>query len=422
MKRSNYVRVLVFLVLVAALVIPGAEQAEALPYPPGAADNVVLVTRYLEEAINTHDLNRIGAFVSYGAILHDPLNGDLNFEGHQAFFKTCYAVSPDFHVSDYQLIGQDEYVAALLTLEGTRAGTEAFWRVNAVNLYRIDNNKIIEVWQMYDTISWLEQLGGRIPNGGLEAEAKWGVAATEQGMTQMEIAVLADKLDIETDVEMPELAHFGPTVQSVPVSAAPSAEVQRLADKLGIDLTNEPARRMLVPIVDRDEQADQMLAQKVGVPLHDVHDMAYNEDLVDRFWKAYVTGRVDDNMFAANFMFHEPTSDHIAGLGVAEFEARSQELRNALGSGFAVIPNNSECPITQDGNLIFTAFTLTGRFIYRLGDIAPNGRTISVPGVAIFQVENGEIVEVWQLFDTVSLASQLRVPHNASFGHIPIPD
>lgn len=66
--------------------------------------------------------------------------------------------------------------------------------------------------------------------------------------------------------------------------------------------------------------------------------------------------------------------------------------------------------IFGDGTQVATAFTLTGTHAGPLMDIPPTGRSVSVSGIVHSRVEEGRIVEEWELIDMATLIQQLENP------------
>lgn len=62
-----------------------------------------------------------------------------------------------------------------------------------------------------------------------------------------------------------------------------------------------------------------------------------------------------------------------------------------------------------DGNQVVGRWTLTGTHENEFMGIEPSDARISISGVEIDWVEDGEIVELWEIVDTVSLLQQLGV-------------
>jgi len=70
--------------------------------------------------------------------------------------------------------------------------------------------------------------------------------------------------------------------------------------------------------------------------------------------------------------------------------------------------------VIVDGDLIAARRTATGTNDGPSQDRAPTGRAVAWPGINIFRVACGRIVEVWSEMDTLGLRAQLEVPAAAT--------
>ena len=76
---------------------------------------------------------------------------------------------PDAHISVEQMIGEGELVAFRFTLRGTHLGMFAGFPptgkeniLTGVDFIRIVEGKMVELWSVQDTLSWVQQLGYKI--------------------------------------------------------------------------------------------------------------------------------------------------------------------------------------------------------------------------------------------------------------------
>jgi len=66
------------------------------------------------------------------------------------------------------------------------------------------------------------------------------------------------------------------------------------------------------------------------------------------------------------------------------------------------------------GSKVCTAFTLTGTHSGDFLGLPPTGNPVSVTGMIISTVENGQIVSEWELLDEATLLRQLGVGHGGA--------
>ncbi|MGH7764156.1 MAG: ester cyclase [Candidatus Dormibacteraceae bacterium] len=59
------------------------------------------------------------------------------------------------------------------------------------------------------------------------------------------------------------------------------------------------------------------------------------------------------------------------------------------------------------GDKVVGVFTFTGTHRGHLFGVAPSGRTISVRQIAIYRLENGQVVDEWEISDQLGLMHQI---------------
>jgi predicted ester cyclase len=60
-----------------------------------------------------------------------------------------------------------------------------------------------------------------------------------------------------------------------------------------------------------------------------------------------------------------------------------------------------------EGDLVVEQFTASGKQRGEIMGVPATGRTVTLPGIQIFRVRNGRIVERWGRLDDLGLLSQL---------------
>lgn len=98
-------------------------------------------------------------------IQHNPLV-PTGREGFEAFFKAWFAASPDFRYDLKQIVSEGDRVWVYGTYSGTHGadwlGVPASGRTyafDAVDIFRIEDGKLAEHWDVLDTYSLLRQIG-----------------------------------------------------------------------------------------------------------------------------------------------------------------------------------------------------------------------------------------------------------------------
>lgn len=93
--------------------------------------------------------------------------------------------------------------------------------------------------------------------------------------------------------------------------------------------------------------------------------------------------------------------------GQGEFRDESfVEFVNAIRTAVPDLTNFYEQQLA-DGDTVVTRGTTRGTHQGPFGDIAASGNTVEVPWVMITKLENGQISEEWEIFDTLALMTQL---------------
>ncbi len=102
---------------------------------------------------------------------------------------------------------------------------------------------------------------------------------------------------------------------------------------------------------------------------------------------------------APNVVFHEP--------------GRLIEGRDALlqrGGAFLAAFPDLHCTVDDlvvAGDRAAVRWTLTGTHRGAFGPYPPTGKPVTMTGIAIHRVANGQTIEVWGCFDTLGTAQQL---------------
>jgi steroid delta-isomerase-like uncharacterized protein len=120
----------------------------------------------LYELLNQGDVQSIGRLVAPDYIEHDPLPGQG--EGRQGaidrFSAIVGALAPHFTVED--IIAEGDKVVVRWTNAGTHVGefagipaTARSFEIAGIDIYRVDQQHLLEHWHVVDQLSMLGQLG-----------------------------------------------------------------------------------------------------------------------------------------------------------------------------------------------------------------------------------------------------------------------
>ena len=130
-------------------------------------DNIALVRRFFEEMCNGRRLDLAGDLFAANCVFHDPqIPGVV---GPKAIAETVkvYQTGVEGHWTIEEIFGSpDDRVTVRWTGSGVHTGdvmgippTGKAIRVDAISVFRIAGGKIVESWEVWDTLGFLQQLG-----------------------------------------------------------------------------------------------------------------------------------------------------------------------------------------------------------------------------------------------------------------------
>ena len=117
---------------------------------------------------------------------------------------------------------------------------------------------------------------------------------------------------------------------------------------------------------------------------------------------------VADELFAPDYVGHSPANpEDVRGIDGVKEEA------NMYRSAFPDVQLSIEDQVAE-GDKVVTRWRASGTHQGEMMGIAPTGNQVRVDGITINRIEDGKIVEAWELFDAMGLMQQL--------GAIPSPE
>jgi steroid delta-isomerase-like uncharacterized protein len=129
-----------------------------------------------------------------------------------------------------------------------------------------------------------------------------------------------------------------------------------------------------------------------------------NKAVVRRLFEAFNTGNlsVADEVLANNFVHREPTIGERRGpQGYKEIVTT---YRTAFPDARMIIDEQ-----IATGDTVVTRWTATGTHKGNLFGIPPTGRQVTCAGVLISHLQNGKVVEEFEIYDTLGMMRQLGV-------------
>jgi steroid delta-isomerase-like uncharacterized protein len=111
------------------------------------------------------DFTQLPQFMQQDYIQHNPLVPQ-GLSGFQAFFADWFKAAPDWHYQLEKLVAEGDTVWAYGIYSGTQQGdwlgipaTGKHYSIHAVDIFRIENGKLAEHWDVLDTYGLFKQLG-----------------------------------------------------------------------------------------------------------------------------------------------------------------------------------------------------------------------------------------------------------------------
>ncbi len=118
--------------------------------------NKVLVKSFVEEVFNNHNLSAIEKYLTAGQ----------EKEGFKQFLSDFFTAFPDVHADIEHIVTEDNLVIVFLNFTGTHKGifqgrppTNKTVKIRSADLYKVENEKIVEHWDVVDQLDLLQQTG-----------------------------------------------------------------------------------------------------------------------------------------------------------------------------------------------------------------------------------------------------------------------
>ena len=130
--------------------------------------NKQLVESFIEELFTKGDLDAVDRYLHPELINHDsPFPGAPDGpEGMRQAAAMFRQAAPDWHSDVEALVGEGDIVVERFTASGTHRGelmgvqpTGKGLFLRGIQMFRIEDNKIVERWARLDEVSLLRQLG-----------------------------------------------------------------------------------------------------------------------------------------------------------------------------------------------------------------------------------------------------------------------
>jgi len=145
----------------------------------GVAENEGLIRRFYDEVWNLGNVEFTTEVFADDYVRHDlrPTRAMPGPAGQAAIARDFRAAFPDLHTELDLILGGGDLVAARWTAEGTNTGswgdrppTGRHVKFSGVNIFRLKEGKVVELWNHRDDLGVMQQLGAEIFAGAAPTE------------------------------------------------------------------------------------------------------------------------------------------------------------------------------------------------------------------------------------------------------------
>jgi len=133
--------------------------------------NKDFIQDYTEDYWNKHNIAAFEKYYASGFIMHFP-DGDHNSEQYKGLCQAYFKAFPDLHVTTNDLVAEGDKVTKVWTVNCTHNGefmgippTGKSIVFKGIEVFRITDGKIAEVWAIMDNLGMMQQLGIIPPMG-----------------------------------------------------------------------------------------------------------------------------------------------------------------------------------------------------------------------------------------------------------------
>ena len=129
-----------------------------------------------------------------------------------------------------------------------------------------------------------------------------------------------------------------------------------------------------------------------------------NKEIVKR-WIVGIWDRGDfrlmEEIGSEAYAFTTPSDGEMRGEGFRDFVT-------AVRSAFPDLNNTIESQVS-DGDIVVTRGTTRGTHEGAFGEIGATGKPVAIPWVMYTRIQDGRILEDWELYDALGMMKQLGV-------------
>lgn len=127
--------------------------------------NKQILAEFGAEVFGKKELSNLQKYMQADYIQHNPLVPQ-GAAGFKTFFADWFKAVPDWHYTLTKIVSEGDTVWAYGTYSGTQKGdwlgipaSHKSYSIHAVDIFRIENGKLAEHWDVIDTYGLFKQLG-----------------------------------------------------------------------------------------------------------------------------------------------------------------------------------------------------------------------------------------------------------------------
>lgn len=133
------------------------------------------IKKFRKQVFDAHDADAIDDFLAADAVVHGVAPGDTGREGYKRAMARYFEAFPDFNAEHDEILVKGDTVITHWTVSGTHeaplrfvgpdgheyelGATDRQVCISGFDMYRFDGKRIVELWQSYDSLDMLQQLG-----------------------------------------------------------------------------------------------------------------------------------------------------------------------------------------------------------------------------------------------------------------------
>ena len=133
--------------------------------------NKAFIKTFTENFWNKHDISLFEKYFTTDFVIHGA-EGEQNAEQYKGTCQAYFAAFPDMHITTDDLLAEGNKVVKVWTVNCTSKGefmgippTGNPLVIEGMEVFRIDDGKIAEIWVSMDNLGMLQQLGVIPPMG-----------------------------------------------------------------------------------------------------------------------------------------------------------------------------------------------------------------------------------------------------------------